>query len=451
MKKTILFIAVAVAVVIGCTNELMDTSYESVMKEALNKGDHPLVFNAYVGSGMAQTRATVASEDLITAASMFTSDRIKINGTDIEALTKCPGVFAYYTGSDQMNIGSVGIFENSTSGYTAASDQTYHNGADYKQTKFLDNVQLQLASSGSSNFETYLKDGSGYSQKNVYWPTKSIDSSTSEYMSFFAYYPHVNTSASDYEESNLKLIDGGDHGLPALDYEVATAGDNFPSIDLMAAAPLVDQEISTASSNAINLNLKHLLAAVTVHIKWDGPTDVSETPELFFTRAEMLGANNSGDVTEETMFRKRGIFSFYTGSWHFSQYFEPLNLLGCTALTETYLPITLATSGQHPLFMHGSSFASEVSDFSDFTTSYADDNYMLIIPNSYQEALKVNLNYKMKNGSYFENVDISKTLDLRIEPGKYYQILLKINKAKMTFEVTVENWGTSTSTNPLEI
>ena len=447
MKKTILFIAVAVAVVIGCTNELMDTSYESVMKEALNKGEHPLVFNAYVGSGMAQTRATVASEDLITAASMFSSDPIENNNGNIYALTKCPGVFAYYTGSNQMNISSGGIFNNSTSGYTADNDQTYHTYADYKQTKFLDNVQLQLASSGSPNFETYLKDGNGYSQKNVYWPTKLIDNS-SEYMSFFAYYPHVNTLASDYEESNLKLIDGGDHGLPALDYEVATAGDNFPSIDLMAAEPIVDQEISAASSNAINLNLKHLLAAVTVHIKWDGPTDVSETPELFFTRAEMLGAKNSGEVTEETMFRKRGIFSFYTGCWHFSQYFEPLNLLGCTALTEATMPITLATSGQHPLFMHGSSYASEVSDFSDFTTNYADDNYMLIIPNGNQEALKVNLNYKMKNGSYFENVDISKTLDLRIEPGKYYQILLKISKTKMTFEVTVDNWATGSSTNP---
>lgn len=449
MKKTILFIAVAVAVVIGCTNELMDTSYESVMKEALNKGDHPLVFNAYVGSGMAQTRATVASEDLITAASMFTSDHIG----NIEALTKCPGVFAYYTGSDQMNISSgVGIFNNSPSGYTAGKDEPYHTYADYKQTKFLDNVQLQLVSSGSSDFETYLKDGSSYSQKNVYWPTKSTDNSTSEYMSFFAYYPHVNTLASNYEESNLKLIDGGDHGLPALDYEVATAGDNFPSIDLMAAEPIVDQEISTASSSPISLNLKHLLAAVTVHIKWDGPTDVSETPELYFTRAEMLGANNSGEVTEETMFRKRGIFSFYTCSWHFYQYFEPLNLLGSTSLTETILPITLETSGQHPLFMHGSSYAGAVSDFSDFTTNYADDNYMLIIPNDKQEALKVNLNYKMKNGSYFENVDISKTLDLRIEPGKYYQILLKISKTKMTFEVNVENWETGSSTNPsLEI
>lgn len=51
-------IAVAGAIVVGCADEMLDTSYESVLKEAQLKGDHPLVFNAYVGNGMANTRAS---------------------------------------------------------------------------------------------------------------------------------------------------------------------------------------------------------------------------------------------------------------------------------------------------------------------------------------------------------------------------------------------------------
>ena len=70
---------------------------------------------------------------------------------------------------------------------------------------------------------------------------------------------------------------------------------------------------------------------------------------------------------------------------------------------------------------------------------------MLIIPNSDQQKLKVNLTYSLRNGSYFENVDVSKVIDQQIKPGYMYQILLTIKKNQLVFNVNVEDWNYNNS------
>ncbi|MBQ7553560.1 MAG: fimbrillin family protein [Bacteroidaceae bacterium] len=287
MKKRLLLIAVAGAIVVGCADEMLDTSYESVLKEAQLKGDHPLIFNAYVGDGMANTRATVASGDLIENAASMNGDNL-YNA----ALSKAAGVFAYYHFGNNWDINTGEAMWNSTltSDYTTFD---YPTNLSFKpMTKILDNEQIRAS---ENKYSVYLLGANGdeFNEATVYWPTPR--SGTSEYVTFFAYYPHVNPQNSSYNDSNLKLIDGGDGGFPALDYQVATHDNLFQSLDLMAAVPVVDKNINEDSntSDPVELNFKHLLAAVSVKIKYSGSTP---SPELLFTKAEIQGAKQDGVV-----------------------------------------------------------------------------------------------------------------------------------------------------------
>ncbi|MBQ7553561.1 MAG: hypothetical protein IJT46_04285 [Bacteroidaceae bacterium] len=140
------------------------------------------------------------------------------------------------------------------------------------------------------------------------------------------------------------------------------------------------------------------------------------------------------------MFRKRGVFSLATGQWILNTSFEPLNLLGNTWLTR-HSGFFQMSEGYYPLFTDPTTNNLPTVETSAFDTSgfNSNDNYMLIIPNALQKSLAVNLSYVIKNGSSYENVDISKTIEnLKIEPGKYYQILLTLDRKELQFSVSID-------------
>ncbi|MBR1543036.1 MAG: fimbrillin family protein [Bacteroidaceae bacterium] len=465
MKKRLLLIAVAGAIVVGCADEMLDTSYESVLKEAQLKGDHPLVFNAYVGNGMANTRAYALQGSGSNGIVLSPTD---MDGNDISNIgnylyQQAAGVFAYYTGSRTITTGSSGnnLFSGSGSNYMTSSLER----VDIGQPNFLDNMSLYYR---NSEWKTAVKTRSSGSTDEVtlYWPTKRLDSSTSEYVTFFAYYPYVYRESGSYNDpklANLHIIAEGQTGAPMLDYQVAygSSGENsFRNLDLMAAEPVLNRAIATSSPNPVDLRFKHLLAAVSVKVKYEvsnnsnySTSGYSESPEIFFYKTEMQGANEYGSIELDTQFTKRGLFNLATGRWY-TNGFETLNLLGDTWLTKTST-VKFSNGNRYSLFYPTSSntqpSGSSSQDFSvtnpsDFKNSPDDDNYMLIIPNYNQKKLKVNLGYSIKNGSSFENVDISKDIDLKIEPGKIYQILLTIKKDVLNFDVHVDPWNHNPST-----
>lgn len=451
MKKSILFIALAAAIVIGCTTEVLDTSYESVLKEAVTKGDHPMVLNAYVGNGMMQTRTTLTCSPNTT---LITSSTSPIDGYEpsyqYNLIHRSAGVFAYYSGNQQINYveSSNNFYSGSPTTYTTGyglSDNEYYESSKII-SKYLNNAQLYYESS----WKTKLASSSSWVDSQVYWPTLTTTTSSSDYMTFFAYYPHVDTYSEYYGKKdnnlNLRVETAGALGYPMLDYTVATANDELPSLDLMVAKPVVNQRIQ--DYNTVNFEFKHLLAAVSVNLQYkDDNTSSSNSPNIFFTRASMQGVNQNGTASEDAKFRKRGVFSMATGQWIHKNKFEPLDLLGYTWLTQTST-FNLTNSEYYPLFDinragHSSLDVTDASQFSSFEY----DKFMLIIPNDQQEKLKVDLSYTIFNNGFSENVDLSKLIDLQIKPGYIYQINLVIEKKKLNFNVTVNNWTYGSTTD----
>lgn len=451
MKKSILFIALAAAIVIGCTTEVLDTSYESVLKEAVTKGDHPMVLNAYVGNGMMQTRTTLTGS-VNDYTTLIPSGTSRIDGTVVSdhnnLIRRSAGVFAYYSGTNTVDFvqSSANFYSGSQGSYTTENGLIYgyYYDSSHVISKYLNNAQLYYESS----WKTKLVQGSNtWLDSQVYWPTLTTANSSSEYMTFFAYYPHVDTYSNDYgkKSNNFRVETAGEYGFPMLDYTVATAVDGLPSLDLMVAKPVVNQKIQ--DYNTVNFEFKHLLAAVSVNLQYkDDNYSSSTSPKIFFTRASMQGVDQNDKVCDEAKFRKRGVFSMATGQWIYRNNFEHLDLLGYTWLTQASI-FDLDDDKYYPLYEKfkpsGNTSLSVTSDFSN----PGNDKFMLIIPNDKQKKLKVDLSYTIINGGFSENVDLSKLIDLQIKPGYIYQINLVIEKKKLNFNVTVNNWTYDSTTN----
>lgn len=448
MKKRLLLIAVAGAIVVGCADEMLDTSYESVLKEAQLKGDHPLVFNAYVGNGMANTRASqLFGDEVLTKAS-------DMNGSSFGAgFTKAAGVFGYYTGTNQPSISYGGIYSGSDNYSASSMDQLNGGNARIGQANFLYNTKLYY-DTGGNNWKTQVYIYNDWNEKTLYWPTRR-NQSTNEYVTFFAYYPHVDTYKSSYNDPkkvNLHITAEGQTNIPMLDYQVACGpytDNEFHNLDLMAAVPVINQNLESSPTNPVDLNFKHLLAAVSIKINYEDNVSASGSsePEIIFHKAEMQGANDSGEITEQTKFTKRGLFNLATGKWY-TLGFEPLNLLGDTWLTQNGGGPHTFNRGKYYTLLYDNKLESStpfITLDSSSISNINDDHYMLIIPNSDQQKLKVNLSYSLRNGSYFENVDVSKVIDHQIKPGYMYQILLTIKKNQLVFNVTVDPWNYNNS------
>lgn len=470
MKKTILFVALAVAIVIGCTTEVLDTSYESVLSEALTKGDHPMALNAYVGNGMMQTRSTLEAEssgntDRNTVVNKDESRMDGVNMSSYSLISRSAGVFAYYSGTAQVdNVTYTDNFYNtSSSSYSYTTNDRLSSDEYYESdviSKYLNNAQLYYS---NSDWKTKLLSGGGadWTDAQVYWPTLTNTNSSGsgdEYMTFFAYYPHVNTYSNEYgkygEKNNLFVETAGELGYPMLDYTVATAIDNYPSLDLMVAKPVVNQKIQDYSK--VDFEFKHLLAAVSVNLQYKedntSSSSSSSSPYIFFTRASMQGVSSSGEVSEDSQFRKRGVFSMAKGQWIHRNDFEPLDLLAYSWLTQTD-KFNLEVGKYYPLFDDGKPSTGNSSlTVDDASLSRpGGDKFMFIIPNDKQEKLKVNLGYTIISDGFSENVDLSKEIDLQFKPGYIYQINLVIDKKKLEFNVEVNDWTYDSSDNPHNI
>ena len=132
------------------------------------------------------------------------------------------GVFASYTGPDNWN----------------ASASTMN---------FMYNQQVSRANNSSPWTYTPVK----------YWPNTATDK-----LSFFAYAPHVDASASG--GSNPSIQGNTEAGFPKLTYTVPAAEAN--QTDLLASVPLLNQTYE-ATSGSVSFLLKHALTRVGVYIK----------------------------------------------------------------------------------------------------------------------------------------------------------------------------------------
>jgi hypothetical protein len=469
MKKRFLLIAIAGAIVVGCASEALDTSYEQVKQEALANGQHPLVFNAYVGNGMGTTRAILGNTNTLISEIGHADNYFPGNS----AASRAFGVFAYYYDyNSSSGTGIDGYFKT----YLASGEEDgmYEGSNKYTSSTpfsplaiksltpdFMYNTKIYYEGSSTQHIMVLDDATATYTQQRaMYWPMNM----TNKKMSFFAYYPHVNTYDAAYvgSENPLRIIAKGQSGAPILNYQVGgyATEDNLDQYDLMAATPVLD-----VNSGTINLAFKHLLTAVSVKIQYtsSGASSGDPSPEFNFYRAGLFGASDYdsstglGKVTEDTQFKKQGLFNLATGKW-FTRGYADFNLLGNTWLLQAD-DIQFGNDYSYPLFSsqnqssYGSSTSWYVDGVNEYNSSSSDlenDKYLLLIPNSNQDALNVRLGFYIDYGGYKENVDIEKYINTgNFKPGYIYQVLLTLDLKTMTIECTVDDWTMGSQiTNP---
>jgi hypothetical protein len=300
----------------------------------------------------------------------------------------------------------------------------------------------------------------------MYWPGMG---NSDDKVSFFAYWPRVDMSSSDYSKTLLdpsneipvRLTSRGQNGDPILTYRVSTVSDqNLKSYDLMAARPILNAyyDASGITSGQVSFDFIHLLSAVSVHVQWTDGTSggsSSNSPKLFIYKAGLTGLTSSDLSTEKSQFRKQGLFNLRMGTWYCMDY-EALNLLGDIPwlLNSNFSSSGLESSKHYALYSSSlnalNGWQSSLSSaFNGDGTGINDDKYLLIIPNSKQKKLLLELGYNMldNSGNVIDTVDESKVIDLDIKPGYVYQILLTLSKKKITYNVNVVNWAMESS-NP---
>jgi hypothetical protein len=494
MKKTYLFVAAVAAVAIGCTNEMLDTSYENAISEARLKGEHPLVFNAYVGNSMRQTRTVLENEQYATdndhvEAEFYTYyDYSSGSSVPFEAIQDAYGIFAYvYRGTEDMNDYFPAYY--SGSGEVYSSSEWYTDVITSPSTKAITpNFMYNSMIFGSHNYlydynETEggyydTSNGANYKELTMYWPTADYSNSEAPKISFFAYYPHVNPYHPDYNSprNSLHISSEAQSGAPILDYKVATYADDLIPIDLMVAAPVLDKTYDTAdgADNNISLNFGHLLSAVHVNLHYKSDNSSGTEPTFYFTKLSLQGADGSGKVTPKSMFRNRGRFNMGQGGWNCTGY-DPLDLLSSSWLlnakhddggsyVDGFVPNNADTwyslFGSNPLGPNESSSPNpnyyETSDWTDGTgyneemLKQSDDQhgFMFIIPNYDAKTLLLDLAYTVDyGGGKIENIEVQKLIDNNtsgpeFEPGKVYYLTIEIEKKSMTFscDINIHNW-----------
>lgn len=506
MKKIYLFVAAVAAVAIGCTNEMLDTSYENAISEARLKGEHPLVFNAYVGNSMRQTRTVLENEQYATDKDQVNNGFYKYHdyssSSDVpfEAIQNAYGIFAYvYNGED--NGEEVTMDDYFPVAYPENSDDVYassHWISDITSTSkkaITPNFMYNTMIGSENKLYAYNEDEGGYydpsdsenyKEVTMYWPTADYSMSEAPRISFFAYYPHVNPYHPDYNSSRnpLHISSEAQSGAPILDYKVATYADDLIPIDLMVAVPVLDKKYDTAdgADNSISLNFGHLLSAVHVNLHYK--SDISGTqPTFYFTKLSLQGADDKGKVTSKSMFRNRGRFNMAQGGWNCTGY-DPLDLLSSSWLlnakhddggsnVDGFVPSNGDTwyslFGSNPLgpnesdpnpnyYMTSTWMDNPYTDTDTKTMlnqSTNQNGFMFIIPNHNAQKLLLDLAYTVDyGGGKFENIEVQKVIDNNggpeFMPGKVYYFTIEIEKKSMTFDcdINIHNWTWGMTTTP---
>lgn len=144
-------------------------------------------------------------------------------------------VLQEYTSASDLS--SIGVFAYFTHGSFSASSAT---------PNFMYNQEVTRQSPGGS--WTYSPE--------KYWPNNESDK-----LSFFAYAPYVDETATG---AALTFKDKTTAGYPVLTYTVPTT--EAAQIDLLASVPLIDQTY-TNTSGTVKFQLNHALTKVTIKIK----------------------------------------------------------------------------------------------------------------------------------------------------------------------------------------
>ena len=446
MKKKLLFFAVAAAVAIGCTNELLDTSYEDLKNGAQLNGKNPVVFGTYVGNGLTQTRAMI--NDV----------------ADLQTATEGFGVFAYYTGTrkypDDFVGSDKGIFDYSNNNYSTTFIGSSSNPYFYSfltsdhptnfQPNFMYNQQVKYSSTESEWTYSPVK----------YWPEnyESSTASNNAYVSFFAYYPYQESNFTSSADQILRFSRLEQTGDPVLYYNpfFKSSGDVDSyqiddHIDLMVAEPVLNKAFDKskawdATDNTVKFNFKHILSAVSVKLRIvnNGPTNSDVF--IHFDKAILTGYSNDNPFSSSSVYdvlRKSGRFNMATGMWD-TQGSDALNFMDYLKYGWSSGSFSIDMSGKEQVLY---SFKEVSSSFtSTFNSSSFDENdhYMMIIPNYNMQSLGALIEYtvtvpdsKELGGQVVTKQKVQKVVELNFEPGKYYQILLTLdlNAVKLDADV----------------
>lgn len=114
-------------------------------------------------------------------------------------------------------------------------------------------------------------DGSWTYSPQKFWPGNTTDK-----ISFFAYAPYVDETAS----GGIKFKGKTEAGFPTLEYNVP----RFPDaqVDLLAAVPLMNQGYTDDNGGTVKFQLKHVLTKVAVYVKSNDDVAGKEVTTFIF-------------------------------------------------------------------------------------------------------------------------------------------------------------------------
>ena len=141
----------------------------------------------------------------------------------------------YTTAADLTDIGVFACFTNGAFGESSATPN------------FMYNQQVERQSDGSWTYSPVK-----------YWPGNTTDK-----ISFFAYAPYVDETASG--GSNPSFKGKTETGFPTLAYTVPATEDS--QVDLLASVPLMNQGYTEGNAGTVKFLLKHALTKVGVYVK----------------------------------------------------------------------------------------------------------------------------------------------------------------------------------------
>lgn len=406
--------AVALLALTGCSSsDDIDTVPDNSKDQT---EDIAIGFSSYLGNAV-NTRA------MGTRAEAYTGGEIK----DASALATVGfGVFAYYTKTEK---------------YSTTTSPT---------PNFMYNTKVTGTTADGKIIWNY--------SPLRYWPNKT--SGKDQYVSFFAYAPHVSSETSGYGITGMST--NSDAGDPTVTY---TAKDNGSGkyVDLLWAdqtsSNTQDKTKSDYNSTTVTFNFKHALAKIasSINIKLDPESGFDNVKD---EKGNVTGADANTRVTVNSLtitsdngtVAESGTLDLATGKWSnlSKPATSPSTTYNTTVLNSSLAEpssITLTEDGKWPSSMPTGLTTNEVSLLSSSA------NPILVIPGTGSK-FTVEITYTVRtldsslaNGYTEVKQTVGKDLTLNTEANKQYGLTITVGLNTVKFTASVTDWTTDNSSS----
>lgn len=309
----------------------------------------------------------------------------------------------------------------------------------------LDNQKLMASADGIGVFACYHQKNETFGSSSsfnfmnnqqvrylgqwAYAPIKYWPNEEGEHLSFFAYAPYVEASATGSTAAGFTSLGKGSDGYPTVGWKVIE--DPTKQVDLMWAAPCVDQP-KPASATAVQLQLRHALAKLNFFVKASGANDTPIDPN---TKIVVRSLQVSGNIALS------GTLSLSSSTT------EP----SWANATDATLAFSQGSSALNPMVTSDSNVGVTNTRVSLLKTSNdGTPGSVMVIPTSANNDVTFTIVYDVMTTVGTSTKKITNTITaaatgVTIQAGKEYDFNLHLGMQAVTISATADNWGTGSN------